>query len=85
MRFREVIQGLEKEFPKRVSREFFRVNREAKRSFQGLSLGEWGNSVRQTEQAVLLIPVKGNGAAHQRFEGDLDGLGPIKDRVLHLG
>ena len=42
---REVIQGLEKEFPKLVNREFFRVNRDTKRSFQGLSLGEQGNSV----------------------------------------
>ena len=43
--FREVIQGLEEDLPKRANREFFRLNRETNRSFQGMSLSQQGNSV----------------------------------------
>ena len=61
-------QGDIEEFPKRVNREFFRVNRESLSAYQGIfSVSRERPSALESEQALLVRPAEWDPGAHKRL------------------
>ena len=58
------------------------MNREFSATYQGRQCAEQGSSGRQSEQAILMVPIQRNGAAHEGLEIQVRRLGAIENRTL---